>query len=372
MLPPLVGGALFVIGLLLPLSGEARAAIALAGVGIAVARAPRLRERTAELWLAPGRLQIHAGAASQTIRARDVVGISTARTAGGGVGVAIARRDGPRRPLLLDLANDNDVDRLRGSLGVGHFGFGTLQWPTEAVDVERNAGIAAAVGWIALACLLAVTSDPFVFGLFLYVGPIAAACTLVALGTRLFASPPCVTLTAYGATVVDARGRLRHAAYSDFSRDPRYFLARNTLLPEEKAHIAAQIETAARRARGEGPPPPALPPLQAVLSTRGEPAREWLQRVDATAASLGAPDAYRRADVHETDLWDTLENPDAPPSLRAASARVLARLRRDEAGPRIARVLEIERDDRTRARIRIALEDDVEQATLELERLDGR
>jgi hypothetical protein len=76
--------------------------------------------------------------------------------------------------------------------------------------------------------------------------------------------------------------------------------------------------------------------------------------------------------VDRTELWEALEDPDAPPAVRAASARLLARIAPEEAPRRIADALAVERDGATRARIRIALEEDVETAARGLERLTSR
>jgi hypothetical protein len=140
--------------------------------------------------------------------------------------------------------------------------------------------------------------------------------------------------------------------------------------PLEREHFAAQIRDAARRARGEGSPPPDVPASVAVLAPRDEAHRAWLERVDATAASLARADGYRDLGVDEGDLWTALESPDAPVPLRSAAARVLARVAPETAGPRIAEVLAREHDVGARNRIRVALEEDVDLAARQLERLD--
>ncbi|MDP9149199.1 MAG: hypothetical protein M3O36_04555, partial [Myxococcota bacterium] len=134
-----------------------------------------------------------------------------------------------------------------------------------------------------------------------------------------------------------------------------------------------------------------------ILAPRDEPKRVWLERLDATAAaqagsrcagephpsssaassrcaplpSGSARDAYRRVDLDTNDLWDALENPDASASIRAAAARVLARVAPHE-GKRIVRVLVNERDDQARATMGAALEEDTEAAARRLEKLGSR
>jgi hypothetical protein len=109
-----------------------------------------------------------------------------------------------------------------------------------------------------------------------------------------------------------------------------------------------------------------------LLAPRGEGTRAWLERIDAAATSLAERGAYRRADLSPHDLWTALEDPDAPAPLRAAAARVLARIVPDEARTRIGLVLAGERDADARARIRVALEEDVDVAARELDLLERR
>jgi urease accessory protein UreE len=118
--------------------------------------------------------------------------------------------------------------------------------------------------------------------------------------------------------------------------------------------------------------PPGLPATTAILLPREEPTRAWLERLDATAAALAAPAVYRAPEIETGDLWTALESPDAPASVRAGAARILARVAPVEARTRIARVLEADHDERAKARIRIALEDDVEVAARRLDHLGRR
>jgi len=120
----------------------------------------------------------------------------------------------------------------------------------------------------------------------------------------------------------------------------------------------------------------AVPPPLAVLAPRGEGHRAWLDRLDAAAASMaapgGSPDGYRVAMPRIDDLWSALESPDVVAPVRAGAARVLVRVDREQAGPRIAQILAAERDPGVRRRIRIAAEDDADDAARKLARLDRR
>src|SRR6202034_353012 len=66
-------------------------------------------------------------------------------------------------------------------------------------------------------------------------------------------------------------------------------------MPVARVHMAAQIHSSAQRARGEGPTPPGVPASLAVLAPRDEGRRAWLERVDATAASMARAVGYRHA-----------------------------------------------------------------------------
>jgi hypothetical protein len=169
-------------------------------------------------------------------------------------------------------------------------------------------------------------------------------------------------------TIVDAK--VEGAGLAIETRGGREIVPMRGALPREREHMAAQLRSGAARARGEGPLPPELPASVAVLSPRDEGRRAWLERLDATAASLSQGDGYRQSSVEARDLWTVLESPDAPPSLRAAAARILARVAPEEAGDRIAKALAMEHDPETRQHIRVALEEDVDVAARELDRLD--
>jgi hypothetical protein len=145
--------------------------------------------------------------------------------------------------------------------------------------------------------------------------------------------------------------------------------ARSGATRGEIEHLLAQVDDARRRARGESAQHPSLGAAAALARQENEPARSWLERVEATARQL--TDAYRGAPVSTADLWAALQNHDADPSVRAASARVLVRVAPAEAPARVASVLAAVRDDVAREKMRIAAEPDLEQACDELERLEA-
>jgi hypothetical protein len=379
---PTLALALLFLGPLLPFAAPVRAMAPLLGVALLFARLSlRLREREGTLELQPDRVTLRAGPLSQTIRAADVRAASTARTARG-FALAIVRRDAEKRPILLEVDRAEQLDAIRRSLKLGYFGFGEISWPTRA-GAARVLGSAPSLllgtGWAVMALAAACGNAALVLTLASAAVPLSG---LVLLAIAIPWSPrPRVTLTQDAVTLLDVSGphtvAYRDVVAVDFEprrltlRAPAGELAIPTeeLLAEERDHVHAQIECAMERAHGKGYPPELPAPL-AFLIPRDESTRAWLERVDAAAASLGEGRAYRQADVSAEDLWIALESPDAPPTLRVAAARVLARVAPRDASVRIGQVLAAERDHGTRARIRVGLEDDVDVAARELDRLD--
>lgn len=345
---------------------------------------PRLRARTCELSIEPGAVRLgKAGAASQRIRAADIHAASSARI-GSGFSLALTRYGAGDRPLWLELESSDDLEGVRRALGVGHAGFGELSWPAQrgVFHGKRTAvDLFAAGAWICAIVAVAAQTEAAI--------PLAALfviLTIVAVALGASARPVLngLVLSPGGLRVI-RDGYFFENRWADVvtadCRGDEIFLRTSTgvervsmrdALPEEREHLAAQIRSAALRARGEGPLAPGIPTSVSVLEPRGEDPRAWIERVDATAASLQQRDGYRIAGVEPRELWETLESPDAPPALRAASARILARVAPEQAAPRIALVLSQEHDPAARDRILGALEEDVELAAQALERLDRR
>jgi hypothetical protein len=372
VVPPFTGG-----------SSVVRMTIALLGAALFFARRlvkPTFRPRDASVDVGAGVIRIaDAGLIDQSVRASDVVGASSARTAAG-VALAVVRRGGTERPLVLDFTREEDLATVRRALGLGHFAFGEVSWPTRARTTSLQGstllsmawlGLAAtsAFGLVALGCMLALVVFPVTVVALLVAclqDPRGVRVTLTAGGARLSDMPPWCPPIRYSevlAADVDPDGVVV------MTKTGPVTIPMGKSLPEEREHLAAQILSAAARARGEGPPPPALPPPLARLAPRDETARAWLQRVDGAAASISAASAYRGNELDPKDLWLALESPDAPTRVRAAAARVLARVDPGEAKRRVASVLASDRDAHACAVIRVALEDDVDIAARELEEL---
>jgi hypothetical protein len=380
---PVLAALMIVVPPLSSGSSVVRLTIALLGAALFFARRlvkPRFRARDASLGVGAGSIRIAgAGLLDQSIRASDVVGASSARTTAG-VALALVRRGATERPLVLDFACEDDLATVRRALGLGHFAFGEVSWPTRARTTSLQGSTLLSLAWLALAASAAFGLDALGCLLALVVFPV----TLVALLVACVQDPrgPRVVLTAGGARLTDLPPWYPPICYADVlaanvdangvvvtMKTGPVAVPMGSSLPEEREHLAAQILSAAARARGEGPPPPVLPPPLARLAPRDETTRAWLQRVDGAAASLSAASAYRGYDLDPKDLWIALESPDAPTRVRAAAARVLARVDPDEARTRVASVLACDRDPHACAVIRVALEDDVDVAARELEEL---
>jgi hypothetical protein len=384
---PTVAALLIVLPPFAPGDPEVRATLALFGAALFFGRRLfrlRFRPREAGVELHSGSIEIvDAGPLNQPILAWDIVASSTARTVSGGVALALVRRGSTERPLMLEFQNEDDLDAARHALGLGHFGFGIVAWPTRVKSTALQGSTLLAAAWLAIAATSAFGISYVGFTLALVVLP----ATVVALLVACLQDPngPRVALTAAGMQFGGQPGWTSLLPYADVlgasvERDSVVLrtnagptrVPMDRSLPEEREHFAAQILSAAARARGEGPPLPALPaPLVrlAQLAPERETERDWLERLDAAAASIVAADAYRGTDLDPKDLWVALESPDAPPRVRAAAARVLARVAPDEARERVAHVLACARDPHACACIRVALEEDVELAARELEEL---
>jgi hypothetical protein len=290
---------------------------------------------------------------------------------------------------VLELANDAELEQARRALRIGHFGFGELSWPAGGRGARNVAGALGrialwviATGWLAMALGAISGLVVLCFCLALILVPL----TLVTVAAH-FASmegAPGVTLTRRALYVVTLDGVPAGTPYEAITDVCTYdagfavtttrgtlYVPTGELGPEERDHVVALVRSAVQRARGLGPAPPGDPACAEVLAPRGEAHRAWLERIDGVAAQIAGGAAYRGTPLDKGELWDALEDPDSPPRVRAAAARVLARVAPAEARVRIAQVLDGEHDDRARAHIRVALEEDVAEAARQLERLDA-
>jgi hypothetical protein len=378
---PALAATMVVLPPFMPGSASLRATIALLGAALFFARRlihPRFPVREANVDIHPGSIEIiGAGVLDQFVHASDVVAASSARTAAG-VSLALVRRGSTERPLVLDFGDDDALTDVRRALGIGHFAFGEVSWPTKSRTNALRGSTVLALAWLAMAISSAVGMTLLAFTLALVVLP----STLIALLLACVQDPrgDRVTLTSAGALLTDRPPWVPPLGYADVlaatpdadgvmltTRAGFVLVPMPRSLPEEREHLAAQILSAAARARGEGSPLPALSPGVVRLAPNGETTRAWLQRIDGAAASLSSATAYRGYELDPKELWQALESPDAPTRVRAAAARVLARVAPDEAKHRVADVLACDRDAHACAVIRVALEEDVDVAASELD-----
>ncbi len=385
---PILAAALIALPPIVPLPAmdpRVRIALSLLGVTLLFARPLlRIRSRTrqAGVRVEAGAIEIHdAGLLNQRVRSSDVIAASTARTKGGGSTIAIVRRGASERPFLLDFTSDADLDAVRRALGLGHRGLGEVAWPTQTRAAALRGSAVLAFAWFTIAACAALDAPVLCLALALIILP----ATFVAVLVSWFSDTrgPYVALTPAGiVTSFVVTGTLAYAdvtgarAEADgvllVTRSGCVTIPMSQSSPEEREHLAAQVLSAAARARGEGPDLPSLPASLTRLAPHGETERAWLRRVDAAAASVGSADAYRRVDLNPKELWSALENPDAPARVRAAAARVLARVAPDEARTRVNQVLASDRSAYARSCIRVALEEDIETAAQDLEELARR
>ena len=331
----------------------------------------------------PGSIGIvEAGLLDQPVHASSVVGASTARTMDG-VTLALVRRGSPERPLVLDFDREGDLDAVRRALGLGHFGFGEVGWPTRVRSTVLQGSALLAIAWLAMALCSAFNLELPAFALALVVLP----ATVVALLVACVQNPhgPRVALTPAGVRFTDLpvwipahplRGRARRERRPAPGFASRRTPVRCTSRWASRSRKSGRISSR-RFSGGVSRPRRGTPAAHAARAARapgakGESERAWLQRIDAAAASIASAEAYRGSDLDPRDLWAALESPDAPARVRAAAARVLARVAPDEAKTRVAQVLASDRDPRACACIRVALEEDVETAARELEALRHR
>jgi hypothetical protein len=354
------------------------------------------RKRTAELVTGPGFVEIKkAGTRSQRIDARSIVGGTTARTSKGVLfTLAHAKRD---QPLTIEVESDADADRIRHALGIGHGGFGAVGWRTVSSSSAKTGfwgrlitfligATISSVGWLAspdAAGVIAIILGQFAF--------LSIILSMVGYFGR--AAPPSIVMTAEGLRIQTKQGwftlpydhvlgveRVRGGLL--FRVPPPYnavevetagpFIGTG-LGPDVHDGLIRQIMSASARARGLGTSKEDVTGRVDVLRRNGESPRDWLARLDMAGRMLEASTAgYRGHTLDTEDLWAVLEDPDADANLRAAAARVLRHSQKPETRVRIDAAVAAVRDEGTNRRLRIAIRDDVDNASQELAMLDAQ
>lgn len=396
VVPYLASAALLVSAIFVPFPSGWLALAGAAGLNLAGLLPWRQRRRrNVELVCGPGYVDIkRAGVRKQRIDARAIVGASTARTARG---VALTLTHAHRaHPVTIEVDTEAEVERIRHALGIGHGGFGTVAWRSTAGGTSKAAIVGRIVALVLGAIIVSVAvggdSDAaLVTGVFLgqfaFLGmllgvigwfskPPEQTIVMTAEGLRLFTTRGWFTVP-YG-NVLDIEDHERALVfrvpppYGSVSVETHRAWAEGGLSAEERQAVIDQIRTAALRARGFGRHKEDVTGRIDVLRRNGESPRDWLVRLDMAGQMLATAPGYRGNTLDTADLWAILEDPDADAELRAAAARVLRHRNEPETRVRIDAALAAVRDELTDRRLRIAVRDDLDEASVELAALDAQ
>jgi hypothetical protein len=346
--------------------------------------------RPASIACGPGHVDIqNAGTRNQRIHAREIIGGTTTRTREGLL-LTLAHRK-RSQPISIEVESEADVEKIRLALGIGHGGFGTIAWRTTS-DKAQTVALVGRVMTTVLALVtmflgLASSDAAVIAGVFLaQFGTIGAILGLI--GLLSARGEPSIVMGADGLRLRTARGwfalpydaihRLEEGPGSFIFRVPPPYNAvaiervgptRGGIGEHETTIMQAQIEAASQRARGLGPHKQDVSGRLDVLRRNGESARDWLVRLDMAGQMLSAGPGYRGNTLDVNDLWAILEDPDAEPDLRAAAARVLRHAPNTRV--RIDAAVAATREEAAHKKLRIAIHDDLDEASVELAELDA-
>jgi hypothetical protein len=328
--------------------------------------------RSQALVCKPG--SIHARG-SGLIRARDLEGATTARV-GEGVALVLAHRRRRRQPIIVELDDDVALDMVCKSLGIGHHGFGYIDFVTQPSSLESWSRVLSGLGMGAAVAMLIEPLIPYgAFALFFALVGIAALALL-----RAARSPAFARITSAGvllptgmfvpfrsiedvqlvANVIVFRVRTDRGVPELRVPIRLVTYAREGMTRDELEHVIAQIRAASDRAHGQFKTKTAPEALAARLARNAnENDADWHARLD-TLAIGGA--GYRALSAEPAELWALLEDPEAPADIRAGAARVLGRIDKTTLRVRVKDVLATVREPETRTRIADTIEEDEEPA----------
>jgi hypothetical protein len=390
--------ALFLFACFGPFSGVPAVLLAVMAVAlfhlVGVMPLRQGRVRSTELVTGPGFIEIKkAGTRTQRIDAKSIVGGTTARTKTGILfTLSHAKRD---QPIALEVENDADADRIRHALGIGHGGFGSVGWRTTPSSSAKTGFwgrmITFLIGMSIVGLGFFVSHEAAGIGALLsgHFALIAMILSLVGWFGR--ANPPSVVMAAEGLKVQtktgwftvpydhvqnieEVKGALRFTVpppYHFVDVEASGNLIGTGLGPDDRDGLIKQILSAAARARGLGASKTDVTGRVDALRRNGETPRDWLARLDMAGRMLETTAAgYRGHTLDHEDLWAILEDPEAEAELRAAAARVLRHSQKPETRPRIDAAVAAVRDESVNRRLRIAIRDDVDNASQELALLD--
>jgi len=276
----------------------------------------RARIATVELGAGGARILEQGFGPSLTVKARALRGLSAAHFEG----KTLVSLDDRGKLYGIEVHDPEDAKRLRAALGVGHFGFGEVHFPLKQRVFHLLASLALVVFLIPKAAIAA----PIVALIAWAVGSL--------IGKQLSASGWLI-MTSEALLVPGLRLRYQDIRFA--GPDGNDIVIEHTggitrilaagLSAIERAHAVAQIRDASRRARGRIAPPPEIPELIASLAQSQHDPAAFIAALDSNAERLLKSAGYRGGTMSEGELWETLENHDAPREVRCAAARMLVR-----------------------------------------------
>jgi hypothetical protein len=350
---------------------------------------PRARARRATLVCSKGSVRVtKAQTLNRTLRARDIVGATTARHEEHFVmSFGLKNREG--RPLHLEVDTEDDVRTVCDALGIGHAGFGSVGFTLRARPrdlFEAIVRVVCGMLWLSFGAGMAF-HDPY-FGIAGVIGGVVLMNVVIVLWIMRRVPGPQIVLRSDGAheganrawrpipyTSLDGASVERDAITApslDFTlpAKPSAWLTDGMSLAERDI-LVSQLRGAAARTRGNRALKDEGPSTLQVIARNGEKMGDWLARLDAMAAAIGSGGgSYRSATFDTNDLWRLLEDPDADAEMRVAAVRMLGRLDPEGSKLRVPPVLDTVRDESVKRRIRVATKPDtgeVEEELLALE-----
>lgn len=354
--------------------------------------------KVVRLQCAPGRVRLaEAGLLTQTIRAKDIVGVTSHTTDDGTEILAMQRRDRDA-PTTLELRSADEAKAVKDALGIGVRTSGLLRFQVGLRKQDRLWATNRALASLASAVLAYASITGAGLGVLsgvplaylLVVFPLGALASLLARSPD--ASEASVWLTEADVRLQDGRGgwtAVPHRNIEDVSIEDGWLL----VLPKGGRRIATRVRLVRHALRGLS----AVEAQQLVLHLRaaavrararkknmadagaasplarrpGELTRAWLARLETTATQLTRGSTYRDISIAESDLWSILEDHDADPELRAACARVLSRFVPSDKMARIDAVTTSIRDGTTSRLVRAALLPDLDRAAEDFDDVDA-
>ncbi|MCS6901800.1 MAG: hypothetical protein RMJ98_12050, partial [Myxococcales bacterium] len=365
----LLGLGTGVLSLMGVLPSEWEAAFWLTSGGLGAAGLFRRQRRWAEadIEIRDGQVTIlGARPGVSKLLARKIRALSTAI---GSEGIVVAVSPGglslgPQSPVLIRADSPAQAEVLCDALAVGDRGLGTLDWfPAEATGwtLRRHISWLLALGSL-LGLLFWSTQAQF-----LPLPEFAVIVTMLFQGLFLLSTERRrLRLDRFGVDLSGLGvgwGHIPYVYVEEVQTDgssltlrlanpyPEITIPPDRLLglsSQEIRHLRDQIHTACLRSRGlcrtKQDPEVIFDDLR-----RGEDSiARWLQRLEAKASTL-QEGAYRSEGSHNAaELWDALDNHDAPAEIRVAAARMLLRVQPDEARSRVIQLARDQREQGTR------------------------